>query len=309
MRLAFITDEVSQDPDTIVAFARLEGLPGLELRSIAGQAIDRLSAATARELAARFHDAGLEVVCLASSFGKHEAHEPFAAELEKLDRLIPLARIFGTNRIRGFAGFRAAAVPAIPPLTPELLEILAERLGSAHGRLADNGFELLLEADPSVYTSSHGKLGQLLAVLAERFENSPYAAVYDPGNSVYAPGGEEPWPAAWEAVRPWLRHVHVKDAIRRRPQGADGLDTVGDEVECLRVGDGSVNWAAVLAGLRADGYGGWLSMETHYRLTGQLNEETLKRPGGTAFSDGGLEATAESVELLRALLVETEGAE
>ena len=241
------------------------------------------------------------MICLASSFGKHEEDEPFAAELEKLDRLIPLARIFAVSRIRGFAGFRAATVPAVPPLTPELLETLADRLCSACGRLTDNGLELLLEADPSVYTSSHAKLGQLLTVLTERCADSPYAAIYDPGNSVYAPGWEQPWPAAWEAVGPWLRHVHVKDAIRRRPQGADGIDAVGDEVECLRVGDGSVNWAAVLAGLQAAGYEGWLSMETHYRLTGQLDEEALKRPGGAAFSDGGLEATAESVEALRAL--------
>ncbi|MDI9469407.1 MAG: sugar phosphate isomerase/epimerase family protein [Bacillota bacterium] len=301
MRLAFITDEVSQDTDTIIAFAKHHSLEGLELRSVAGTAIDRLSAAKARELAARFRDEGLELVCLASSFGKHEADESFTAELEKLDRLIPLARIFGTKWIRGFAGFRAATVPAVPPLTPELLETLATRLGSAYSRLADNGLELLLEADPSVYTSSHKKLAQLLQVLTERYGKSPYGAIYDPGNSVYAPGGEEPWPTAWEAIRPWLRHVHVKDAIRRRPQRADGIDAVGDEVECLRVGDGSVNWRAVLAGLRAAGYEGWLSMETHYRLTGQLDEETLKRPGGAAFSDGGLEATAESVEALRAL--------
>ena len=293
-KLAMITDEVSQDPDVIIAFALEQGMGGLELRSIADTPIDQLAPAEAEALASRFREAGLEVVALASSFGKVEDDAAFDDELAKLDRLIPLARIFNTRYIRGFAGFRDAATPEDAPLGEALAMRLARRLAAAESRLRDNGLELLLEADPSVYTSSHARLAELLEALdacCGGAQDSPFAAIYDPGNSVYAPGWEQPWPAAYEAIRPWLRHVHAKDAIRR-----DG------EVSCLRIGDGEVDWPALLRGLARDGYRGWISLETHYRLTGQLDDESLKRPGGAAFSDGGLEATAESSTALRAML-------
>ncbi|HEX2184086.1 MAG TPA: hypothetical protein VHN78_01100, partial [Chloroflexota bacterium] len=43
--------------------------------------------------------------------------------------------------------------------------------------------------------------------------------------------------------------------------------------------------------LQRDGYTGCASLETHYRVKGHLSEEAVNRPGGSAFSEGGEEAS------------------
>ena len=58
----------------------------------------------------------------------------------------------------------------------------------------------------------------------------------------------------------------------------------------------------LLRRLAADGYAGWLSMETHYRLDSHLTEEQMRLPGGAGFSAGGAAATAESVAALKDIL-------
>jgi hypothetical protein len=46
-----------------------------------------------------------------------------------------------------------------------------------------------------------------------------------------------------------------------------------------------------LAALVRDGYTGCASLETHYRIKAHLSEEAVNRPGGSAFSEGGAEAS------------------
>lgn len=116
-------------------------------------------------------------------------------------------------------------------------------------------------------------------------------AIFDPGNCLYDPLGEVPFPDGYLAIRPYFAHVHIKDAVRSN-----------DGAECVKVGTGQVNFAALLPQLAADGYDGWLSMETHYRTGGQLSEDSLRLPGGADFSVGGAGATAESVLALKEIL-------
>ena len=103
--------------------------------------------------------------------------------------------------------------------------------------------------------------------------------------------GETPYPDGYEAIRPFFAHVHIKDAVRAVP-----------ESYCVKVGTGQVGYPSLLRRLAADGYAGWLSMETHYRLDSHLTEEQMRLPGGAGFSAGGAAATAESVAALKDIL-------
>jgi hypothetical protein len=49
--------------------------------------------------------------------------------------------------------------------------------------------------------------------------------------------------------------------------------------------------ARQLEALRRDAYEGFVSLETHYRVHAALDDELVKRPGGSAFSAGGEEGT------------------
>ncbi len=56
-------------------------------------------------------------------------------------------------------------------------------------------------------------------------------------------------------MRPWLRYVHVKDAL------ADG--------KVVAAGEGVARWPELLRRLRADGYDGFFSLEPHLVAMGQ----------------------------------------
>ena len=113
-------------------------------------------------------------------------------------------------------------------------------------------------------------------------------ALWDPGNDVYAPTGEIPYPDGYTVLKPYINHVHIKDAKR---------DAAGEPVGVC-FGEGQVDFAGQLQALAADGYKGFCVLEPHFRAT-PLSEEELKHPGGAAFSDGGMEACTASFETIR----------
>lgn len=281
MKLSFITDEVTQRFEDAVRFAKENGLSGLELRSVEDLPIDTVPAETLRVWRHRLDAENLAVCGLAGSFYKCSPEpDVIEAELQKLKRLCDAADILGCNTLRGFAFFA-------PPKGPLSAEALAPYFKRPIEILQRRGKTLLLEADPSVNTSNHAALAALLRAIG-----SPHVrAIFDPGNCLYDPLGETPFPEGYDAIRPWFAHVHIKDAVR----GAQ-------DTQCVKVGDGQVNYPTLLRRLAADGYDGWLSMETHYRLNTQLTEEQMRRPGGADFSAGGAAATAESVAALKEIL-------
>jgi sugar phosphate isomerase/epimerase len=149
---------------------------------------------------------------------------------------------------------------------------------------------LLLESDPSVFTTNHG----LLARLLDSIQCESVAAIYDPGNDIYDECGEIPYPAGYDLIKKYIRHVHIKDAVRDK----------NNEAFCVKIGTGKVDYRGLLHELKESGYQGWYSMETHYRKQAVISEELMRLPGGKEFSEGGLEATAESIEALKALMLE-----
>lgn len=281
MKIAFITDEVTQSFDEAVRFALACGISGLELRSVEDTPIDRIPETTLRAWRQRLDAEHLTVCSLSSTFYKcspDEEHE--TEELAKLERLCDAADILGCPFIRGFAFFAPESGPLLP-------EALASRFERPAALLAARGKTLLLEADPSVNTSNHAALARLL----EAIGSEHIRAVFDPGNCMYDPLGETPYPDGYEAIRPYFVHVHIKDAVRAQP-----------ETYCVKVGTGQVGYPALLRRLAQDGYDGWLSMETHYRKDSRLTEEQLRLPGGAGFSAGGAAATAECIDALKELL-------
>lgn len=282
IKLAFITDEATQDLHEAIAFARLHGMEGVELRSVEDTPIDRISHEKLGEYKQLLDEAGLKVCNLASSFFKCLPGEA-AGELDKLRRLCDAGDILDCHTIRGFAFF---AEDTGPEITDEIVEAFTPAIEI----LRQRGKTLLLEADPSVNTTNHASLAALL----ERLDSDAVGAIYDPGNDIYDPERETPYPDGYEAVKKWVRHVHIKDAVRNE----------ADEPYCVCIGTGWVDYPGLVRALGRDGYDGWMSLETHYRVGSSISEALMTRPGGAAFSEGGLGATAESAEALRQIVKE-----
>jgi sugar phosphate isomerase/epimerase len=79
-----------------------------------------------------------------------------------------------------------------------------------------------------------------------------------------------------------MLHVHIKDARRDPATGA---------VSAVALGDGDVPLSAIFTRLGEDGYAGFTSLETHYRLSGPMSDDVTRLPRGAAFSAGGEEAS------------------
>lgn len=286
MKLAFITDEVTQSFEDAVALAKDQGLAGLELRSVEDRPIDQAAPEQVEAWRGLLEREGLSVSNLASTFYKCDLRDGAAvdSDQEKLVRLCRIAEAFDCQTIRGFAFFQAGP---LCQMLEEIVDAFARPLETLH----KHNKCLLLEADPSVHGTNHRQLASILQALVQRYGQAVrplIGAIYDPGNDVYDPEGEQPFPEGYRAIRPWLRHVHIKDAV----QGPGGP-------ECVRVGDGLVDYPGLLRALRSDGYEGWLSMETHYRAGRRIDEAAMRLPQGSDFSQGGLAAMVESIASLR----------
>ncbi len=281
IKLAFITDEATQDLAEAITFAKEHGLQGVELRSVADTPIDRIDHDTLRKYKNMLDEAKLTVCNLASSFFKclPSQAEP---EYDKLVRLCDAADILECDTIRGFVFFAEGE----PKITDEMIA----RFAPAVEILRNRNKQLLLEADPSVNTTNHAALASFL----DRLNCPEVGAIYDPGNDIYDRYREVPYPDGYNSVKHHIRHVHIKDAVRNE----------NDEPECVCIGTGWVDYPGLIRALSADGYDGWMSLETHYRLGAAISEELMTRPGGAAFSEGGMGATAESAAALRKLVEE-----
>ena len=277
MKLSIITDEFTQDLDTAIWFVKEMGLDGVELRTIDSLPLEKQSEERLLEIHDILAKENIAVCDIAGSFYKCR-YEDRQSEIEKLRRLIKAAHILHSPYIRCF-GFLSEDAPSLS----QIVEAFEEPLKLAE----ENGIMLLLEADPSVTTTNHGMLKDLI----EAIHHPCLGAIYDPGNDLYDPLHEIPYPDGWEQIAPYVKHIHIKDAV---------LDETGPH--CVKFSEGQVDFDSILKTLVKADYDGYLSLECHYRKDRELSETEMKLPGGASFSDGGLEACMESAIALKEAL-------
>lgn len=266
IRLAVITDEISQDFERALDVAAEYGIRSAELRGLWGANVmdlDGAARARAREILAR---RGFSVCGIASPLFKchlrpeaqgggsgplHLARARGQEEqLALLERAIELAEYFGTNLIRIFAFWKLGAAGA-PVDAATFAEIVAA-LEPAVRRAEAAGVVLGLENEHACILGTGVQAGMALDALP----SPALRAVWDPGNAFHA--GERPYPDGYAALRGRIAHVHVKDAER----GPDGAP------RWAMIGKGEIDYRGQFAALAADGYNGALSLETHYKAPG-----------------------------------------
>jgi sugar phosphate isomerase/epimerase len=124
------------------------------------------------------------------------------------------------------------------------------------------GIQLAIENEDGFW----GDTGDRTASLVRAVGHPALGVNWDPGNAYCA--GDEPFPAGYHAVRDLVRHVHFKDARRN----ADGT--------AAYVAKGEIDWAGQMRALAADGYDGFISVETHLRPKVGSARELLDRLRG-----------------------------
>lgn len=285
IKLGVITDEVSQDLEVAIQFAQRFGLDGLEIRSVWDRGPFEQTREDIEKIRQRSRAAGLEVCCISPPLFKCDMGDrsAYEAHLEGLKRCIDAGHRLGTQLVRGFSFWRE---PGREGLEPDY-ERIAELYQPAVEILRAEDGVIVLEPDPSVNTPN----GRTIAQLVRTIGDSRVGALWDPGNILFDEEGETPYPDGYDALKGMVRHLHLKDAVREKGQP-----------RVVPVGEGSVDFEGQLRRLLADGYHGYLSLETHYRLDHALDEATLRLPSGSDFSNGGLAASIDCMTRFFALL-------
>jgi sugar phosphate isomerase/epimerase len=290
-KLSVISDEISQDPSRIVAVAAdYPRLQAVEPRSVWDKPLHGLTAEEARQLQGLLEEAGLEIVALAAPFFKCDLGDKaaYAQHLEYLKRYARLAHMWGCAIVRGFTFWRTGPAERVWQQLIDSFEKPVEICES-------EDIYLGIENEASTHLATAREAAQFYQDL----DQPRVRAIWDTANEVFAEDGELPFPDAFERMKPWIIHVHLKDAVKdpAAPEGA----------RCVPVGDGGyIDFPGQFRALLAIGYTGACSLETHWRPTKALDAELLNRPGGAAFSEGGEAASRICLENISRMLEEVE---
>ena len=278
-KLGIITDEITQDLVRALGFISTYSLEFCELREVWDKNIMNLLPGEldrAKELISRQR---VQVSDIASPIFKYnlpemparaEKRDTFRADFTDQDsdsllqKSFELARFFGTTKVRIFSFWRAGQPEKAYPL-------VRDRLAKAAALAAKSGVVLMLENKHECNIGTGKELARVV-----RDVNSPsLRGNWDPGNAVML--GEVPYPGGYKEVRGLFAHMHIKDVKR---------DPATGKLAWAPVGGGFIDWRGQLKAVEQDGYGGTMSLETHYR-----------RKDGNA-----LESTRESLEGLLKIL-------
>lgn len=250
IRLSAFADEIAADLDEQIAVLRDEQIRYLELRGVWGLNVLDLDDAQVARVKRALDANGMAVSAIGSPIGKTPLDAPLDQQLHRFERAITLARAFQTPYIRIFSFYPPATTEAGQEVdwAAHRAEVLA-RLREMTARARAAGVTLLHENEHNIYGESIDRCVDLMRGI----DDAHFQATFDPANFIY--GRQTPYPDAYEALRPWIRYVHVKDA---RPAGG-----------VVVAGAGEARWPELLQRLRADGYDSFFSLEPHLAAAGQ----------------------------------------
>lgn len=228
--------------------------------------------------------ADMTVSCLYTTTGSYvgKGADECQEELDRLRQYLEFAEILECDLLRHQAGG-----PPVVDARDTDYEEAADGLRAAGELAAEYGKKIAVELHPYGLTETAESTMRLLDEVGR--EN--VGAIHDPGN-VYIVGAEYGHGAV-ETLGDSLFHVHLKDMASVDDEALPGTYRYdGGELEPRlfqhrQLGEGDVDYAAVLRALRRVGYEGYLSCECH------VPQET---------SDADTKITAHEYRQLTALL-------
>lgn len=250
-RLSGFADEVDDDPVVQLAVLEALGIGHVEVRSAWGTNVADMTEEQAAALARLVRERGAGVSAVASPVGKADVGVDVEEEVARLRRCLAVARALGTTSVRVFSFYPPdGALDGDGQWPAHLRDAVLTRMAALAAAAAAEGAVLLHENEKGIYGDTPARCLDLLEAVA----SPALRAAWDPANFVQV--GVTPFDEGWEALRPYVDYLHVKDA--RLGTG---------EVTVAGAGDGQ--WRETLAALRADGWQGFCSLEPHLATAGE----------------------------------------
>ena len=196
------SDEI--DPMIEKQFKHLNmlGISYFEPRGIDGKNIADLDDAEVASLKERMDRYGIKVSSIGSPIGKIGINDPFETHLEKLKRVIKIAKAMGTTYIRVFSFF----IPKGDSAEDYRDEVMSRMKKMVELAEKENVI-LLHENEKEIYGDVAERCLDILKTI-----NSPnLKAVFDPANFIQC--GQKVYPDAFELLKPYIEYMHIKDAV------------------------------------------------------------------------------------------------
>jgi sugar phosphate isomerase/epimerase len=255
IRLSAFADEISADLNEQIEVLQSEHIHFIDLRGVWNTNVLDLTDQQVGKIKQTLDANRIGVSAIASPIGKIPIDASLEEHLQRFRRATELAQFFETPYIRIFSFY--------PPVSENKAhservnsdhstwrnEVL-RRLGEMTSLVRDTNIILLHENEKDIYGDTTARCIDLLQTI-----NDPhFQAIFDPANFIQC--AQKPYPDAYEALCPWSRYVHVKDAL---PDGT-----------VVAAGEGEAHWGEILQQLRAEGFDGFFSLEPHLALSGQF---------------------------------------
>jgi sugar phosphate isomerase/epimerase len=220
-----------------IEVARRYGYDGIEPRLDSGHA-HGIEVATARQqreaIRDQMADSGIELACLATSItyaDPAKSDEMIRQTIERID----LAGDLGVPAIRVFGGKIPEGISR-----EQAIDLLVHSLSGVAGHAAEREVTVCIETHDDWCDPAH------IAAVLERVSHPAIAANWDIMHPVRAGGAT--MDSAFEALKPWIRHLHIHDGSKSAP----GL---------LPIGTGDIDHRRALELLKTTEYDGFISGE------------------------------------------------
>jgi L-ribulose-5-phosphate 3-epimerase len=260
--IAAITDEFSPKLEEALPVMLEIGMTAAELRVIDGKNVVDLTDDELKSARDQIQGAGLRVVSIASPLLKcvlptgpalderfkqdaFASRHTFQDQPRLAERALEIAAFFQAPVLRVFSYWRTVRPHETHEAVVKALEELADLA-------APYGISIGLENEHACNIATAAEAAHILTAV----DRPNVKLVWDPANALVA--GEEPYPFGYQLLpKHRIVHVHAKDC-----------HMCGHAPVWGPVGTRHVRWKEQIAALVSDGYGGFISLETHWQGPG-----------------------------------------
>lgn len=263
--LTGFADEISPNLEEQLDTLTAESMRFMELRSVWNRNVLDLTDRELGGIKTALAERGIGVSSIGSPIGKVPVTDPFEPHVDRFRRALEAAHALDAPYVRVFSFFIPEGEH--PGLYRD--EVLG-RMGALAGEAEGSGVTLLHENEKQIY----GDVPKRCREILEEVGSPALRAAWDPANFVQC-GVTRPYSEGFEALRPFVEYVHVKDAVAE----TGGVVPAGE-------GDGELR--ETVSALRASGFDGFFSLEPHLASAGRysgFSGPELFRTAAGAFKD------------------------
>lgn len=237
--LSAFADEAGTSTDEQIAALKQAGFTHIDPRNVDGHNIAALPVDAAEAAKKKLDAAGITVAMFGSPLGKIDIADGMQGELDQLDHLAEMKKVFGCDAVRIFSYYNKAEKPLDEWATASI-----DRLKQLRDRAAQHGLVLYHENERHIYGD---RLEQVLHI-ADELRGESFKLIFDFDN--YNQSGDDVWDN-WLALRDRTDAIHLKDS------------TAPPDPMHVPAGQGNGQIPRILADALERGWAGPMTLEPH----------------------------------------------